>query len=70
MDLDSVAFQEKDLGGRIRAVLKKRLGVATIPQVFVGGVHLGGATDLFEAWEDGRLPAMLEARGYTVTRLE
>jgi cysteine synthase A len=55
VDLDSLDFQEDDRGVRIREVLRHRLKVATIPQLFVGGDHIGGCTELFEAYRDGSL---------------
>jgi len=55
VDLDSVAFQADDRGGKIRAVLKARTGVPTIPQIFVGGEHVGGATETFDAFKSGDL---------------
>jgi cysteine synthase A len=55
IDLDSVAYQDGDRGGRIRRVLNRRLGVPTIPQIFVGGEHVGGCSELFEAYRDGSL---------------
>ncbi len=63
VDLDSVAYQEDDWGGQIRAVLRSRLGSNTIPQIFVGGEHLGGATDTFEAYKSGELQRHLEKAG-------
>jgi cysteine synthase A len=63
VDLDSVAFQEGDLGGQIRAVLNARVGSNTIPQVFVGGEHLGGATDVFAAFQSGKLQEHLKRVG-------
>ncbi len=60
IDLDSVAYQENDRGGRIRAALRETTGKATIPQVFVGGEHIGGATDVFDAWKSGHLKKILE----------
>ncbi len=63
VDLDSVAFQEADRGGRIRRVLSQRLGVATIPQIFVGGEHIGGCSELFEAYNDGSLARRLRKLG-------
>jgi cysteine synthase A len=63
VDLDSVAFQQRDLGVKIRAVLKDRIGSPTIPQVFVGGTHIGGCTELFDAMQDGALQTMLTAAG-------
>jgi cysteine synthase A len=63
VDLDAVAYQRNDLGGRIRSVLEKRLGTRTIPQVFVGGEHVGGATEIMEAFNQGRLQALLRKHG-------
>jgi cysteine synthase len=63
VDLDSVAFQANDLGGKIRAVLAARTGARTIPQVFIGGTHVGGATELFDAWRSGTARELLAKRG-------
>jgi cysteine synthase A len=63
IDLDSVEYQAGDRGGQIRRVLSGRFGVKTIPQIFVGGDHIGGATEVFDAWRDGRLQALLDEQG-------
>jgi cysteine synthase len=63
VDLDSVAFQPQDRGGRIREVLAHRLGVPTIPQLFVGGEPIGGCSELFEAYSDGSLQRRLSECG-------
>jgi cysteine synthase A len=63
VDLDSVAFQRQDIGVRIRAVLRERLGSPTIPQVFIGGQHIGGCTELFDALQDGSIEALLTRAG-------
>jgi cysteine synthase A len=63
IDLDSVAYQAGDRGGKIRAVLAAQTGAKTIPQVFIGGTHVGGATELFDAWRSGAAPALLAKRG-------
>jgi cysteine synthase A len=63
VDIDSVQFQQGDMGTKIRAVLKERTGSPTIPQIYVGSTHVGGCTDLFDAMRDGRLQQMLEAAG-------
>ncbi len=68
VDLDSVAYQRDDLGGRIRPELAARTGSRTIPQIFVGGRHVGGCTDVFDAYRDGRLAALLAGHGITPTR--
>jgi cysteine synthase A len=68
VDLDSVAFQHNDIGVKIRAVLKDRIGSPTIPQVFVGGRHVGGCSELFDAMQDGSLWALLDDAGVPYDR--
>ncbi len=60
VDLDSVEYQKDDLGGKIRAALYHRTAAKTIPQIFVGGKHIGGATELFDAAKDGSLQRLLD----------
>ncbi len=59
VDLDSAEYQKDNWGGQIRNVLKARLGIPTIPQIFVGGEHIGGATETFDAFNDGKLQKIL-----------
>ena len=59
VDLDSVEYQTGDFGGRIRAVLAAETGAPTIPQIYLGGKHIGGCTDLFDAHGSGDLGRML-----------
>jgi len=61
VDLDSVEYQKDDRGGKIRAALVKRTGCRTIPQIFVAGEFVGGCTELFDAFKQGRLQRMLDA---------
>jgi len=63
VDLDSVPYQKDDLGGKIRNVLASRTGAKTIPQIFVGTEHIGGCTDLFNAWRDGSIQRRLTSKG-------
>jgi cysteine synthase A len=63
VDIDSVALQAGDLGTKVRAVLKQRTGVPTIPQIWIGGTHVGGAMDLFDAMRAGRMQALLADAG-------
>ena len=63
VDLDSVAFQQGDLGGEIRKDLHRRLGSPTIPQVFVGGAPVGGCTETLELFRTGELQRRLTACG-------
>ncbi len=59
IDLDSVPYQPENRGGKIRAALTARTSVPTIPQVFVGGQLIGGATETFDAYRSGTLQALL-----------
>jgi cysteine synthase A len=68
IDLDSVAYQADDLGGRVRAVLAKRTGSPTIPQIFIGGQLIGGCTELFEAWRAGSVQRALDEHGVEYRR--
>ncbi len=61
IDLDSVAYQKDNQGGKIRKAIEQRTGLKTIPQVYVGGKHLGGATETFDAIRDGSFQQLLEA---------
>jgi cysteine synthase A len=61
VDLDSVAFQENDRGGKILAVLNQKNDWPTIPQIYVGGEFVGGATDLFDVGKAGQLQPKLKA---------
>ncbi|HUG73277.1 MAG TPA: cysteine synthase [Steroidobacteraceae bacterium] len=61
IDLDAKALQPDDLGARMRAALSARTGLTSIPQIFVGGELVGGATDVIEAAAGGTLQARLVA---------
>jgi cysteine synthase A len=63
VDLDSVEYQEGDLGGKIRTVLLDRTGQPTIPQIYVGGEHIGGATELFDECKEGTMAERLAEIG-------
>ncbi len=68
VDLDSVSFQARDIGVKIRAVLKHRIGSPTIPQIYLAGKHIGGCTELFDALADGSLQRLLAAAGVEYDR--
>ena len=59
VDLDSVAYQERDRGGKILEVLRQRNDWDTIPQIYVGDKFVGGATDLFDFGRAGDLERTL-----------
>jgi cysteine synthase A len=63
IDLDSVEYQDQDWGGQVRAALNARFDVKTIPQIFVGGKLIGGATETFDAFNEGELQKLLGQTG-------
>jgi len=66
VDLDSAAYQADDRGGAIRAALTAHTGIATIPQIFIGGELVGGCTEVFDAFKTGQLQSRLAAHGIRV----
>jgi len=57
-----VAFAEIDLArepGRRAEMLARSAGRHTVPQIFVGSVHVGGCDDLYALDRAGRLDALL-----------
>jgi cysteine synthase len=63
VDLDSPQLQKGGQGAKIRAAIRAHSGSATIPQVFVGGEFIGGATEVLDAFNDGALQRRLCAHG-------
>jgi cysteine synthase A len=63
VDLDSADYLKENWGGQIRDVLKVRTNSPTIPQIFVGNQHIGGCTETFDAFNDGRLQKLLRDNG-------
>jgi cysteine synthase A len=66
VDLDGPDYRRDDWGGAVRGALAAKTGAVTIPQVFVGGTHVGGATETFDAFNDGKLARLLGDVGQTV----
>jgi cysteine synthase len=63
IDLDSAEWRQGERAQQLRALLLERTGQRTIPQVFLGGRHLGGASDVIAAWASGELAGALRAAG-------
>ena len=58
------AFEEHDItmGGPLRAEMLERSGGRnTVPQVFIGGEHIGGSDDLAALERAGKLDVLLAA---------
>lgn len=48
---------------RREEMLARSHGRRTVPQIFVGGIHVGGFDDLIAADRNGRLQELVEAAG-------
>ena len=57
------AFQEIDVTGdaKQRQLLITKSGRNTVPQIWIGDVHVGGCDDLHSLDREGRLDPMLSA---------
>jgi glutaredoxin 3 len=57
-----VAFAEIDVGrdpSKREAMIQRANGRRTVPQIFIGGVHVGGCDDLHDLDYAGKLDPML-----------
>ena len=57
-----VAFEEVDLTAepeRRAEMVGRAKGAATVPQVFVGGEHIGGLSEIWELDRSGKLDRIL-----------
>ncbi|OCX63418.1 glutaredoxin 3 [Thioclava sp. SK-1] len=64
LDKKGVTYTEIDVGAapEIRQAMTKRAGGRTsVPQVFVGDIHIGGCDDLHAAEDNGTLEKLLAA---------
>lgn len=59
IELDDPAFRADHDVPKVRAALRELTGAATIPQVFVGSVWIGGCMEVMEAAESGELYRLL-----------
>jgi glutaredoxin 3 len=50
-----------DLQPALRAEMMKRSGRRTVPQIWIGGRHIGGCDDLYALEHAGQLDALLKA---------
>ncbi len=49
-----------DMGGEKKSEMIQRAGGrTTVPQIFIGGTHIGGCDDLFSLDRSGKLAALL-----------
>ena len=66
MTRKNVKFTEIDVSGDPQGrakMIERANGRMTVPQIFVGEVHVGGSDDLHELERAGRLEALLNGKG-------
>jgi glutaredoxin 3 len=62
LDRKGVAFTEIDVGGDREGrqqMTQRANGRTTVPQIFIGAVHVGGCDDLYELEQGGKLDPLL-----------
>jgi len=60
-----VAFKEIDASASAvrQAMIQRANGRSTVPQIFIGSVHVGGCDDLHDLEHEGRLDPLLAGEG-------
>ena len=64
LDHKGVQYEEiaVDYGGEAKQIMVQRArGRTTVPQIFIGSVHIGGCDDLMALDHDGKLDPLLTA---------
>lgn len=64
LDAKGLAYEEHvlDYGGpRRQEMIQRANGRMTVPQIFIGGRHIGGCDDLFALESQGKLDELLAA---------
>ena len=58
-----VAFEEIKVDGQpqVRADMTKQAGRTSVPQIWIGALHVGGCDDLLALERAGKLDALLQA---------
>lgn len=59
----SIIFQETDVmmqPAKRTEMIKRAGGRKTVPQIFIGGQHIGGCDDLYALETSGKLDALLK----------
>ena len=62
LERKGVAYEEVDVSGddQARIDLAQRTGRRTVPQIFIGYLHVGGSDDLHALEQDGKLDQLLQ----------
>jgi cysteine synthase A len=67
VEMDSDELQHNGLSRQVRVELEERSGSHTLPQIYLTGNSMGGATDVFAAWNSGAFQQALNAAGLGFT---
>lgn len=59
IDVDSRDYRENDWGGAVLRALFEHTGMRTVPQLFINGELVGGATEVLSEFETGKLQERL-----------
>lgn len=62
LDQKGVAYEEIAVDGdraKQAAMAEKASGRSTVPQIFIGGQHVGGCDDLYDLDSQGKLDGLL-----------
>ena len=65
LDQKGVSYTEYNIWaetGKKDEMLQRSNGGRTVPQIFVGDTHVGGATELLTLEHEGRLDSLLEGK--------
>ncbi len=65
IEADSASELDGFSPAQVRQALRDRTASHTIPQIFIGGESIGGATELMSALRSGRLTGLLQPLGIT-----
>ncbi|KAJ0789175.1 putative thioredoxin-disulfide reductase [Helianthus annuus] len=58
-----IELDEEGDGGEIQSTLKEWTGQSIVPNVFIGGKHIGGSDDIMEKHQAGKLVPLLTEAG-------
>lgn len=60
-----IDFKEIDASASTvrQAMIERANGRSTVPQIFIGSVHVGGSDDLHDLEDEGRLDPLLAGEG-------
>eukprot|EP01060_Flectonema_neradi_P016990 TRINITY_DN2363_c9_g1_i1.p1 TRINITY_DN2363_c9_g1~~TRINITY_DN2363_c9_g1_i1.p1 ORF type:complete len:494 (+),score=111.10 TRINITY_DN2363_c9_g1_i1:59-1540(+) len=61
VNIDSAEMAKDDWGAKVRSAATEVTSCKTIPQIFIGGKFVGGATDVFNDFKSGDLQKNLKA---------